>query len=55
MQLLKEHLAAKGILALMTLYHNNHNFKNWWYRQDKTHICFYSPKTFSWIAKHLSF
>jgi len=25
-------------------------FGNWWYQRDPTHICFYSEKTFQWIA-----
>ncbi|MBO8136956.1 MAG: class I SAM-dependent methyltransferase [Desulfotomaculum sp.] len=47
----QEHLNSRGILAVMTLFHNNNNFKKWWYRLDPTHICFYSPRTFHWIAK----
>ncbi|MEG6615082.1 class I SAM-dependent methyltransferase [Peptococcaceae bacterium 1198_IL3148] len=52
MDLLTYHLNPQGILAVMTQFHSQHNFKNWWYRQDNTHICFYSAKTFNWMAKH---
>ncbi|MDK2984772.1 MAG: hypothetical protein PWQ96_414 [Clostridia bacterium] len=52
----KEHLKPGGKLALMTLFHQGtDNFAEWWYRQDATHACFYSPKTFTWVEKHFSF
>lgn len=25
-------------------------FRTWWYRRDPTHVCFYGPRTFDWIA-----
>ncbi|MBM7854592.1 hypothetical protein JOC37_000965 [Desulfohalotomaculum tongense] len=55
MQFFKEHLTHRGILSIMTLFHSSYNFKKWWYRLDPTHICFYSPTTFNWIAEHFSF
>lgn len=52
---LKAHLNKNGILAIMTLFHpeNEENFKNWWYKNDVTHIAFYSPNTLRCIAKIL--
>ncbi|MCL2337455.1 MAG: class I SAM-dependent methyltransferase [Firmicutes bacterium] len=39
-----------GLLAVTTLLHEQYDFKNWWYRSDSTHICFYSSRTCRWIA-----
>jgi len=58
LRLLKRHLKPNGILALMTLFHpiteNNPEgeemFQQWWYRRDITHIGFFRPKTFRFIA-----
>ena len=46
--LFKKHLKKDGVIAIMTLFHNNdtEEFLNWWYRRDPTHILFYTPKTF---------
>ncbi len=49
---LKELLNPGGLLAVMTLFHDQCDFKNWWYRRDATHVCFYSTKTCRWIAEH---
>ena len=37
----------------MTLFHpnNEEEFKDWWYRRDTTHICFYTPKTLKKLAE----
>lgn len=49
--LLEGLLAEDGVLAVKTLFHSNcGDFDKWWYRRDQTHVCFYSPKTFQWIA-----
>lgn len=54
--LLESLLAKNGILAIKTLFHTTcHDFNNWWYRSDPTHICFYSPKTFTWIEQNFNF
>ena len=52
MNLFKHHLTERGIVAIMTLFHPNDfvQFKKWWYRKDATHISFYTPKTFQYIA-----
>ncbi|HLE10133.1 MAG: hypothetical protein A2504_08225 [Bdellovibrionales bacterium RIFOXYD12_FULL_39_22] len=43
-----------GILGVMTdIYNDNIDFKNWYYKNDPTHVAFYSTKTFSWIATAL--
>ena len=31
------------------------NFENWWYKNDKTHVFFYTPTTLKWIASHYNF
>lgn len=44
-------LKNEGYLGVMTsLYDPSINFKNWYYRNDPTHIRFYTEKTFQWIA-----
>lgn len=52
---LKSRLNKNGILAVMTLFHQNNDehFKKWWYRRDATHISFYTPKTFKCMASLL--
>jgi len=52
---LKERLNHGGLLAIMTLFHDQCDFKTWWYRRDSTHIGFYSTKTCHWIANHFDF
>jgi len=40
-----------GILAVMTRpYDDVPDFANWHYKNDRTHICFYSSQTFEWLA-----
>ncbi len=55
LKLLKSHLTSNGILAIMTLFHQNdeEGFKKWWYRRDATHIAFYTLKTFECMANLL--
>jgi len=50
--LLKKILKKDGYLCIMTRFHpkDEEEFKNWWYRRDLTHISFYTPKTFKYIA-----
>ena len=52
LRLLTKHLRPKGILAIMTLFHQNDqaHFLTWWYRRDPTHITFYTPKTLEVLA-----
>ncbi len=49
-----------GYLAVMTKWYPMKNnqpsadaFQSWYYQRDPTHIVFYGPETFSWIAEHL--
>lgn len=47
-------LKDDGVLAVMTRPHNDSiDFKTWHYKNDRTHICFYSIETFDWLSKHL--
>jgi len=48
---LAEMMQPGAILAVMTkrIIDQDH-FKSWHYKNDLTHICFYSDKTFTWIA-----
>ena len=48
-------LKPKAYLGLMTKLVKDHNsFKTWHYIQDQTHICFFSKKTFQYIAEKYS-
>lgn len=45
--LVEEH----GYLAIMTsLVNEEVNFKNWWYKNDPTHVVFYTEKTMNYLA-----
>jgi hypothetical protein len=45
-------LKPGGFLAVMTeLLHDDVEFGTWWYVRDLTHVCFYRPRTFEWIAE----
>lgn len=47
-------LKPDGILAVMTqLFDDSIDFSDWHYKNDRTHICFYSIETFDWLAKEL--
>ncbi|MFB2734898.1 class I SAM-dependent methyltransferase [Shewanella mangrovisoli] len=51
--LLNTLLKPKGILAVMTKrVLNSTAFSTWHYKNDPTHINFYSEATFKWLAKH---
>lgn len=47
------HLKSGGIAAVMTLFHqeDQETFLNWWYRRDITHISFFTPRTFAYMAE----
>jgi len=52
MQQLDSLLKTEGILAIMTKrVMDRQAFQNWHYKNDSTHICFYSLETFEWIAE----
>ena len=41
-----------GWIAIMTsMYDTVASFSDWYYKNDLTHICFYSRKTFQWLAQ----
>ena len=44
-------LESGGVLALMTkLVIDQQAFSNWYYKNDPTHVCFFSRPTFQWLA-----
>lgn len=44
-------LKIGGTLGLMTkLFLDAHTFKDWHYKNDPTHSCFFSRQTFRWLA-----
>ncbi|MCF6237281.1 MAG: class I SAM-dependent methyltransferase [Candidatus Marinimicrobia bacterium] len=46
-------LKPGGILGLMTgIRYDEIDFSSWYYIRDETHVVFYSPKTFDWLAQH---
>jgi len=49
--LIDQILKDGGRFGLMTeVLYDESSFKNWWYPNDPTHICFYQPQTFEWIS-----
>ncbi len=46
------HLRPQGRIALMTQFHpqNDEAFGRWWYVRDPTHIGFFTPRTFDYLA-----
>ena len=55
--LITEKLVPEGILAIMTRFYpaEDKNFADWYYKRDPTHIIFYCPTTFQWIAESRGF
>lgn len=46
-------LKPGGWLGIMTkLALGKEEFQNWHYKNDMTHVCFFSEKTFKWLAKY---
>ncbi len=45
-------LTQKGMLGIMTAFRVE-DFPSWYYKRDLTHIRFFTPTTFHWIAGHL--
>jgi hypothetical protein len=51
-QRLLELLNEDGRLAIMTRFHDKQvDFADWYYKNDPTHIGFYSVATFAWLAQ----
>lgn len=41
-----------GVLGIMTMLRpDDVDFKNWWYKNDLTHVCFYAEETMRWISR----
>ncbi|WP_434638103.1 class I SAM-dependent methyltransferase [Sulfurimonas sp. NW7] len=54
--LLKSMLKEKAKLYLMTdMYDERVEFSSWYYKNDPTHVFFYTKKTFEWIEKKFGF
>lgn len=52
LDLLWSRLRPNGWLAIMTKRVTSHQaFTTWHYKNDPTHVCFYSEETFYWLAK----
>ncbi len=52
----KKMLDKDGLLAIMTKRVTNQEaFQQWHYKNDPTHICFYSESTFKWVAEEYGF
>ncbi|MFD2561569.1 class I SAM-dependent methyltransferase [Aquimarina rubra] len=55
-ELLYSLLEDKGSLYCKTyLYNESIDFDSWWYKNDPTHVFFYTKKTLNWIQKHYNF
>lgn len=55
--LLTSLVKKEGYLAVMTLFFNpadKEKFAGWWYKNNETHVAFYSRKTLQWIEKTFS-
>lgn len=54
LEILNKSMNNKGILAVMTKrVRDKAAFANWHYKNDPTHISFFSEVTFDWIAAHM--
>ncbi len=48
-------LKPKGTLGIMTKFlTDDQDFSQWRYKDDPTHVCFFSEGTFHWLANHLN-
>jgi len=55
-QLLKELLKPHGKLYCMTdIFRNQIAFENWYYKNDPTHVIFYTEKSLQWIQNKVGF
>jgi len=51
-KLLDRLVRTGGLLGIQTgLREPGTDFLQWWYREDITHVCFYSRLTFEWLAR----
>lgn len=45
-------LSKEAIFGIKTVFYSPEtDYKNWWYKNDPTHVVFYSEKTFNYIAQ----
>lgn len=45
-------IKPNGILGIMTQFYNDDiNYKDWWYKNDPTHVVFYRQETLNYLAK----
>lgn len=55
-QKLNHLLNEKGILGVRTgILTTEIDFKGWFYKEDDTHVVFYTPKSIDWICKQFQF
>lgn len=53
---IKNILKKSGVLGIMTsILYDDIQFQTWYYPKDDTHVVFYRPQTFEWIAKKFNF
>lgn len=48
-------IKPQGFLGIMTLLYDEstlNHFASWWYKNDRSHVVFYSWKTLAWLAEH---
>jgi SAM-dependent methyltransferase len=49
-------LKVKGLIAIMTRFSPTiEEFKSWFYKDDETHVSFFTIRTFEYLAKELGF
>lgn len=49
-------IKVEGILSIMTeQWESLDNFQNWYYKRDRTHVCFYHYRTFAYVSKCYGF
>ena len=54
-KILKSMLQEKGKLYIMTDLYDGRDFASWYYKNDPTHVFFYTKETFLWIVKEFGF
>jgi SAM-dependent methyltransferase len=52
---LREMLREGGKLYLMTDIYDGRDFGSWYYKNDPTHVFFYTKETFAWICENYGF
>ncbi|MGO1820189.1 MAG: hypothetical protein ACTH0S_10965 [Senegalia sp. (in: firmicutes)] len=44
-----------SIFCMTSLYDEDIDFKNWYYKNDETHVFFYHKKALEWIKNEFNF